>query len=90
MYYFICVFTTCIHNILEFYSTCDLYNNQLDCKMNEADGCLNQWSKQYWELTNSRDIPMGLVFDQRWEGKIFAFLKELLLFTISYNRKIRK
>lgn len=46
--------------------------------MNEEDGCLNQWSKQYWELTNSRDTSMGLVFDQRWEGKIFAICKRIV------------
>lgn len=63
------------HIISEFYSTCAYsYNDQIDCEINDLAHCLDKWNKseQHWKLTDSRITPMGPVFDQRWEGKIFA------------------
>ncbi|XP_071640948.1 uncharacterized protein [Temnothorax longispinosus] len=42
-------------------------NNEIDCKMNANEGCLELWTKNNWSLTNSFKTPMGPVFDQRWE-----------------------
>ncbi|XP_011873328.1 PREDICTED: receptor-type tyrosine-protein phosphatase F-like [Vollenhovia emeryi] len=42
-------------------------NNEIDCKMNASEGCLETWIKNDWNLTNSFKTPMGPVFDQRWE-----------------------
>ncbi|XP_071578256.1 LOW QUALITY PROTEIN: uncharacterized protein [Temnothorax nylanderi] len=42
-------------------------NNEIDCKMNANEGCLESWTKNNWSLTNSFKTSMGLVFDQRWE-----------------------
>ncbi|XP_028050002.2 receptor-type tyrosine-protein phosphatase T [Monomorium pharaonis] len=42
-------------------------NNEINCKMNANGDCLESWTKQNWNLTNSLKTPMGPVFDQRWE-----------------------
>ncbi|XP_024890013.1 receptor-type tyrosine-protein phosphatase mu-like isoform X1 [Temnothorax curvispinosus] len=42
-------------------------NNEIDCKMNANENCLESWTKNNWSFTNSFKTPMGPVFDQRWE-----------------------
>ncbi|XP_039309395.1 uncharacterized protein LOC105194038 isoform X2 [Solenopsis invicta] len=46
----------------------ELNNNEIICKMNANEVCLESWTKQNWNFTNSLLTPMGPVFDQRWEG----------------------
>ncbi|XP_032672133.1 uncharacterized protein LOC116844560 isoform X2 [Odontomachus brunneus] len=55
-------------NAKNFSDTCNLYNNQIDCKLDNESGCLNFWERNHWKIINSIDIPMGPVFDRRWEG----------------------
>nr|XP_012230905.1 PREDICTED: uncharacterized protein LOC105677103 [Linepithema humile] len=45
------------------------FNNKenINCKMNANEDCLNSWTKQYWNITYSFKTPMAPVFDERWE-----------------------
>ncbi|XP_032672132.1 receptor-type tyrosine-protein phosphatase F-like isoform X1 [Odontomachus brunneus] len=54
-------------NAEHFSDTCTLYNSQVDCKLDNENGCLRNWERNHWKIINSIDIPMGPVFDRRWE-----------------------
>lgn len=41
---------------------------EIDCDLNSHDSCMSTWNITGWTLTNSKDKPMGPVFDRRWEG----------------------
>ncbi|XP_071581545.1 uncharacterized protein [Temnothorax nylanderi] len=52
---------------LQFRNLNEFNNNEINCKMNTDKGCLESWTKNDWNLTNSLKTPMAPVFDQRWE-----------------------
>ncbi|XP_039309412.1 uncharacterized protein LOC105202166 [Solenopsis invicta] len=54
-------------SIVDYYGMNGLQKSDIMCKMNENRGCLESWTKQDWNLTDSLLTPMGPVFDQRWE-----------------------
>ncbi|XP_011700874.1 PREDICTED: receptor-type tyrosine-protein phosphatase S-like [Wasmannia auropunctata] len=54
-------------NNLQFQNLNDPNSNEINCKMDANEDCLESWNKQTWTLTNSLKTPMGPVFDQRWE-----------------------
>ncbi|XP_026666745.1 receptor-type tyrosine-protein phosphatase T-like isoform X2 [Ceratina calcarata] len=41
---------------------------EIDCDLNAHDNCMETWNATGWNLTNSRETPMGPVLDRRWEG----------------------
>ncbi|XP_043262792.1 receptor-type tyrosine-protein phosphatase F-like [Colletes gigas] len=51
--------------VLNYYQT-----KEIDCDLDSNESCTNTWNTAGWSLTDSKENPMGPVFDRRWEGFI--------------------